>query len=629
MKEKSILLFLVFVMLLFTAALFGETVQVSSIVEKNDLSVGESFIYQVQIKGSEKISSYPENSWGNSTFSKNFSVKFLGGQNNSSSRITIINGKRRESVNRGYFISYRLIPKTTGILTIPAITITVDGNNYTTKPIQVKVTQAEQSKDFHLKVELDKNKSYVGEQFRITFTWYIGLNVKDFTYSIPFFQNKNFYFSDPSNTAVDPSRLVSFPINGTTVNAVQGKGSFNGKTYTTLTFSKLVTPKKSGNFTIHKSVISVSAQTAGSSGSNDFFNSFFSSVSPEYSQFSVPSNSLSIEVLELPKLNKPNNFSGYIGELHIKTTASPLNVKTGDPITLTLKIWGPKNISVWDAPDLEKQAELSANFKIPSEISAGKIDEDSIIFTQTIRAKSNNVTEIPSIIIPYFDTITNKYSFAKSDPIPITVEYVESVKIEGLSTPTSQTLQNDKVSQKLLQTSRGGINFNYEDNSILKKQSYGINSLFHFPLLGFIILPALIFLSILLNILFHKYKLFSKKYYRKNTLGLLKKDLNKIKTDNLVTNKTGKKITLIFQKFLSRKIFKDSTLTSIEKINEWLNKNDGSDKNISLILEIFKNLDEIQFAGSILTEEDYKLKYTDIINKILTAAEILDRRIQK
>ena len=629
MKNKNILLFLISILILLSVPIFAETVQVAAIVEKNNLSLGESFVYQVQIKGSENISNYPKDNWGNGKYTNDFSVKFLGGQNNSTRQVTIINGKRTETVNSGYFISYRLTPQNIGVLSIPPISITVDGKIYSTKSIQIKVTEAEQSEDFHLIVSLDKNKCYTGEPLLITFTWYIGVNVKDFTYSIPFFKNKNFKFSDPSNPNMDPSTLVSFPIEGETVNAVQGKGKLNGEMYTTLTFRKLVTPIKTGNFTIPKAVISVSAQTANNSGSNDFFNSFFSSASPEYNQFSVPSNSLSLKVLDLPAFNKPANFNGYIGELHIETTASPLNVKTGDPITLTMKIWGPKNISTWNAPDLKNQPELFANFKIPSEISAGKIDDESIIFTQTIRALNNKVNEIPALKIAYFDTKTGKYSFAESRPILIRVEKSESIKIEGLSYSNSSTPVTTREQQQLIQNSNSGINFNYEDRNILEKQSYGIISLFHFPLLGLIILTTLIFLSVLIYRVFQKYKLFSKKYLRQNALGILKKDLNKIKTDNIFTIETGKKIKIIFQNFLSLKMHQGHSLVTIEGISVWLKKKGYTDKYFFLIYEIFENLDEIQFAGPILSEEKYKIKYKDIINKIILAAETLERRIQK
>ncbi len=629
MKSKDILLFLISLMILLAAPVFGETIQVSALVEKNSLSIGESFVYQVQIKGSENISNFPKDKWGDDKFINNFSIKFLGGQNNSSRQVTIINGKRSETVHSGYFLSYSLTPKNIGVLSIPPISITVDGKIYTTNSIQIKVTEAEQSEDFHLRVSLDKNNCYVGEPLLLTFTWYIGVNVKDFTYSIPFFQNKNFKFSNPSNPNMDPSTLVNFPIEGATVNAVQGRGKLDGNMYTTLTFSKLVTPTKAGNFVIPKAVISVSAQTANSSGNSNFFNSFFSSVSPEYHQFSVPSNTLSLKVLDLPALNRPANFNGYIGELYIETTASPLDVKTGDPITLTMKIWGPKNISTWDAPNLKNQTELSTNFKIPSEISAGKIDNNSIIFTQTIRAVNDKVNEIPALKFAYFDTKTGKYSFAESDPIPIKVEKSKSIKIDELSTSNPQILQANREQQKIIQNSNNGINFNYEDKNILKEQSYGINYLFHFPLLGFIILTTLIFLSVLIYRVFQKYKLFSKKFLRQNALGILKKDLKKIETNNLLTNETGKNIKLIFQSFLSLKMHLDPSLVNLENIRRWLKKNGYADSDFPLLFEIFEKLNEIQFAGSVLSERENKLKYDDIITKIIKAAETLDRRIQK
>jgi BatD DUF11 like domain len=613
MKRVGIFISNVIILLIVSFPLYAADIEIAAVVEKNILSVGESFIYQIQIQGSDNVSDFPKENWGDTEFTDSFKVEFLGGQNNSSRQIIIINGRRKEIINTAYIISWSLTPLKFGTLTIPSITVSIDGKKYTTRSIKIESKEAEESENLKLLVTLDKYSAYAGEPLLITFTWYIGMNITEFVYSIPFFQDKNFSFIDQENSNADPSSLVRFPVDGISVTAVQGKGTLKGKSYTTITFSKLVTPKTPGNFTIPKSVISVSAQSSRSGRGSDLFSSFFSSFQAEYQQFTVPSNDLTLKVVDLPLEGKPDNFNGYIGELNIKTSASPQNVRVGDPITFSMRISGPKNIADWDPPDLQKQYELAANFKMPSEISAGKIDGNSVVFTQTIRSLNDTVTQIPELEIPYFDTSKGIYSIASSQAIPITVARGSAVNVEGTTNIDSGDLQ-----QEIVQSVNNGINFNYTDVKILKNQNFGLKILSQFPLILLLIIPPLFFMILLIITLSKKSNFFTIKSRSKNTLVEITKELKNIELKLEDPSKDhGKKVKLIFQSYMANKISADNGPITEKDV-----------KNYPLIIEVFSLLDEMQFSGSFLQGKEQYLQIKNLINKILLAVEDFEGRIQ-
>lgn len=620
---KRVIIFLLLSTIFISSYLFAADIEIIAVVEKSNPSTGESFIYQIQIKGSDHASDFPKNNWSNANFTNSFKVDFLGGQNNSRREISIINGRRKEIITSSYIISYTLTPLISGTLTIPSVSVVIDDEKYTTRSIKIESKEAEESDSLKLLVSLEKDKAYVNEPILITFTWYIGININEFLFSIPFFQDSNFSFIDPTGAEPDPSSVVRFPIDGTSVTAVQGKGTLRGKTYTTVTFSKLIVPKTPGNFSIPKSVISVSAETSRSGKKSDMFSSFFSSFSTEYKHFSVPSNDLSLRVLALPVVGKPENFSGYIGELKIETSASPLNVRVGDPITFAIKISGPKNIADWDPTDLSNQHNLTSSFKMPSEISAGKIEGNSVVFTQTIRSLNDFVTEIPSLEIPYFDTLKGIYSVARSEGIPITVVKGSAVRVEGTVSSSISEMQ-----QEIVQASNNGINYNYKNVNILENKSFGFKALKRFPLNLLLIIPPLFYLAVLIFTLAKKSKYFVRRLGRKNALSEISRELKKIDLND-GSEESGNKVKIVFLNFIANKLSVTSGSITEKDVKNWLFERGHRVDDFPLIFEVFSLIDEIQYAGSFLQGKNRQLKIVNLMDKVLLAVKEFEGRIPK
>jgi hypothetical protein len=140
----------------------------------------------------------------------------------------------------------------------------------------------------------------------------------------------------------------------------------------------------------------------------------------------------------------------------------------GDPITLTVRISGPRYLENVELPALGNQAALSRDFKVPAERAAGALQGAAKVYTQTIRPKHSEVTQIPPIELSYFDPDTGSYSTTRTDAIPLAVRntrVITAVDAEGLGGGSGPQTQ--------IESREGGIAYNYEGLDALENQSAG------------------------------------------------------------------------------------------------------------------------------------------------------------
>jgi hypothetical protein len=281
-----------------------------------------------------------------------------------------------------------------------------------------------------------------------------------------------------------------------------------------MTFQIGLIPKRQGNITLEKATVLCNALTGYEKRrSDDLFSRFFDddffsrSRRGVYKKIVVPSNSPVLKVKELPTQGRPRDFTGYVGSYEIKAKAEPMEVNVGDPITLTLTISGPEFLEHVKPPDLNRQKDLTADFKIPSEMASGEISGNNImgkakVFTQTIRPKSSAIKEIPSIEIPYFDTRLKKYRYAKSEPIPLKVD---DTKIVTLLDAEGVTVTGPAGNE--IESLTKGIAFNYEDISVLENERLAPLSWFR----SFPVIIIIFFFPFLYLMLYAGYFLYQKR----------------------------------------------------------------------------------------------------------------------
>ncbi len=451
-----------------TSVRAADDIRVTANVESRDVYVGESFLMQISVDGSDRVEA-PDMS-----VIDGFAIQYMGGSNNSSQSISIVNGRVERNVQKGFVFTYKLTPQRAGRLTIPSIDIKVEGITFRTVPITVSVKRPEETGDFKLRIRLSRQTCFVGEPVLLTVTWYLRRDIQAFEFTAPLLSDDAFSFEAPE-VRIDPAKkYYRIPLGGREVIAEKGRGMLDGESFATLEFSIAVIPRRSGTFAIPEFIVACESGT-GVRSRRDFFNDFFGDDvfgkwRGSLRKYVVPSNALSLGVKALPVEGRPAAFAGHIGEYRITTAAEPVEVNIGDPITLNVILEGPDYLGLVDLPSLVGQEELSGNFKIPDERAPGKIEGKRKIFTQTIRAKDDQVERIPPVSLVYFDTAKEQYVTAVSDPIPITVRKTRIITAgdaEGIDS-------GDRGSP--LEKWKAGIAYNYEGPGVIEAQDFGLDS---------------------------------------------------------------------------------------------------------------------------------------------------------
>ncbi len=474
----------------------AEPVTVRAVVETDRVYAGESFAYRVIVEGAT-----PQVQPQLPALDA-FEVAYEGGQDVSSHSISIVNGRRTETVIEQYYFQYRLTALAPGQHTIPAATLTIDGRTYRTEPIAITVVQPTEHQDFKLRLALEKERVYVGEPVKLRLTWYLRQSVRGFALSLPLVGT--FAAGDPAAPAdarqgMLSGEYVAVPFLGSEVLARKGQGTLNGEQFTTLTLEKVLIPQETGQFRIGPAAVElnvVTGQTSSRSPFDDFFSgsSFFrnSPFSREVTRkLVVPSNELQLEVLPLPE-PRPASFTGLVGTYSIETAAAPTAVNVGDPITLTIRIRGPEPLGNVPAPALHTQRSLVEDFKVSDAPAAPVVRDGSAVFTQTVRALNDRVTAIPPLDLSFFDVEAGEYRTVQSAPIPLVVR------------PTRQVTAADAVggsgdapAAAAVETRPEGIAHNYEDADVLTDQGVGLpERLLHPAWLAALLGPPVLYLGL-------------------------------------------------------------------------------------------------------------------------------------
>jgi hypothetical protein len=173
-----------------------------------------------------------------------------------------------------------------------------------------------------------------------------------------------------------------------------------------------------------------------------------------------------LEVLPLPEEGRPEGFYGLLGNYTISAEATPTKVNVGDPITLTIKVAGDRFLKPVQWPELEQIPAMAENFKIPTEQASPIIEGGAKVFTQTIRANNDEVTEIPAIPLPVFDPDKGRYVVAKSEPIKLDV-----APTKVLTTADIESVGHKAINKEVVAITKG-LSANYDELDVLRNQAF-------------------------------------------------------------------------------------------------------------------------------------------------------------
>jgi hypothetical protein len=360
--------------------------------------------------------------------------------------------------------SFVLTAPAPGQVRIDPVTLTVDGMEYTTNPVEFTVAKPGTTDKLKLDVMLSEQTCYVGQPILLSVTWTLPREHDNMNIQVPIFQTDDFIFEDPALPGQVAGSTNS--IHGIPVEVFSQTKSINGVPGAVITFEKILIPKTQGSLSFDPITASASLPV-GRVRTNDFFQPFRTN----YKRFSVSSQALSLEVKPLPAENQPTGFYGLVGRYSIAVQASPTDVSVGDPITLTIRVGGNPYLKPVRWPELEKVSALVQNFRIPSEKASPELAEGYKVFTQTIRAKHDQVTEIPPIPLATFDPQTGAYRVVTSAPIPLTVAESQVLGSDDLVGFARQPANREV--EAILE----GLAANYEGDDALLNQGFSLGAM--------------------------------------------------------------------------------------------------------------------------------------------------------
>ncbi len=209
----------------------------------------------------------------------------------------------------------------------------------------------------------------------------------------------------------------------------------NGRTYTVLTWRTAISAAKDGTFPVTGELAATFLVKETMRMRNpfldnplfdnnffdqDLFDNFFGGLKEK--SVTLKSDELYLRILPLPEEGKPSSFNGAIGSFSMSVSSSPAAVRTGDPVTLRVRISGTGNFDRVSKPSVETDANWKtynpeATFKPLDAVGF----QGEKFFEQVLIPQSPDIKEIPPLVFTWFDPVQRKYNQIKSDPLPLTV----------------------------------------------------------------------------------------------------------------------------------------------------------------------------------------------------------------
>lgn len=356
-----------------------------------------------------------------------------------SSQINMINGSVSSSISHNYLVQ----AMQQGEFTIPPIKVTAGGETFTTEAISFEVTGTSQENSGRpgstsrtaenaVFIRITETKShYPGEIVPIKIKAYFSQEYKADSISLPTIQGDGVVMPE----------LKDKPL--------QTQESLGGRMYNVLIWNTSLSGIKVGKhpitFGLEASLLIPQKRRSISpfGGSSPFDDSFLDNFFGNYRRkpISVTSPEILFNVLTLPTDNRPDNFTGAIGDFQLKVAAAPLTLEVGEPLTLNMEISGTGNFDRVEAPVFPESPDWKTYSPTSFFSKEGNNYSGTKGFEQAVVARSNAISDIPSLSFSYFDPRKKSYVTRTSSPIGIRLNESAAATIAQPIPPTSSLQQ--------------------------------------------------------------------------------------------------------------------------------------------------------------------------------------------
>jgi hypothetical protein len=459
----------------------GEKPELIVEMDQNRIYEGESVLYGVTLKNADNPHQ-PD-----LTGFDDFSVTLLDSRPvGNSINIEIINNvQHTEVTNGGLQYIYRLTPKKSGSLTIPAPIAEINGQKIRGREMSLIVTAPQDQDIVRMEITAEPGSVYPLQPFTVI----LSISVKE----LP----EPYANESPVGVQTSPPELqIPWVDDEHLPSGLQPKVNRNrwlmslhseyaagfainnfGKDVASIFFGNRQTSFMPEPQKIH--MMDQSGKMAGywrfqfkrtfvarnvdqyAFGPVTLKGTFAAGISPTGSAQSkdiyAVAKTLTVKIKDVPEEGRPETYIGAIGRFQFDADLAPRKARTGDPMTLTLTLSGQGSLDRATMPDLSKIPRIANNFKIYEATEQTKGDQRQ--FTCSLRPLESGIKEFPPVTLSYFDVQDEKYVTIASQPIFIDIEKAD--KLAGRDIVASPS--GLKSADKELETRQEGIFANVTD----------------------------------------------------------------------------------------------------------------------------------------------------------------------
>ncbi len=316
-----------------------------------------------------------------------------------SPRMSSINGVLKTEVT----VMYGVVGMEPGKYEIPAQTFIIEGIPYSTEPQTIEILEMAGNQElsaerpYFMTFNAAKTEGYVNELIPIDLHLYVRGNGTIGSAGRPKFENAEKFVIKPfpHQYHVELKQIDGIP-------------------FTTVRFPTRVAALSAGT---HK-LGPASTEANVTRPMNTLF-------PRNFLQFSEPrtisSQDLTFTIKPLPEEGRPSTFQGTVGTFEMQVSASPTELRVGDPIFIDVNVSGRGNFDSLIAPSIPD----GSGWKT---YDANRVDdedrddiEQTVSFNQVVIPRTEH-TELPPLELAYFNPETEQYVVLRSEPIPLQIE---------------------------------------------------------------------------------------------------------------------------------------------------------------------------------------------------------------
>ena len=353
-----------------------------------------------------------------------------------------VNGVQSFSKTYTYFLT----PKTKGKITIGQAEITINGEVYKTTPISVEVTEAVKKPNdpnnidyvidgnIHLVAEISKTNPYLNEGISVIYKLYFRnpISVSDVS-----------ELESPSY-ADFWSHLINIPRA-----EINMRGTYKGEPYNEVVWRKAVLyPQKTGKLILPPLTLNLSLNVP--SNRRDLFGRRILTQA----QKTITTGQNTIRVKSLPEKNKPENFSGAVGQFDFDVILDKEALKASESFQAKIKVKGKGNLKLFNIPTISVpntlevyEPEHDEQVKITLSGMQGTIEDN-----YTIVPQFQGKYPIPSVQFSYFDPQTTSYKTLTSRDLIVDV-------FDGPTAGTPRTSSTRAELKQVITTNENAFRF--------------------------------------------------------------------------------------------------------------------------------------------------------------------------